>query len=757
MRLNKLRVIGCMAWLLMDLALGIAAVPSLVAPVFTDHMVLQQGMSVPVWGVAKAGTRISVEFSGQTKTTSAGADGKWMIKLDPLTGSFESKDLVILALGQSDRVVLKDVVVGEVWIASGGTNMANTAADLLALANPKIAKYKREPQIKLEKQVNEEIAAANQNIRLFVQGHPNLVRDKPELINWQICSPTSLPSSSFIAYSFGKHLFKEKNVPVGLITAAVNGSRIETWITKEAFESHEFFKDKPVTNGKRGSQAVEISYKFSLQPLIPFATRGILWFQGEQDIWFGASPRDYQKKLELMVQSLRKSWGQDNLFFVMGQLSAARIYGGKDSESPMGVTLLPAYQDAQRRVASLPHTGLVVTSDLTDDTATYCPMNRWEIARRFWLWAAKECYGKNDVASGPLYKGLEIKDSKAILSFDHCGSGLIGAQDRPLRYFQICGPNGAYYPAQANIEGATVVVSNSEVMHPVSVRYGWHQTAPLSLSNKEGLLGSVFSTEDQVPEKSALMAATLPEAGIVKSPIPDKTVVITFDDACLSQFTFAAPVLKKYGFGATYFVCEYPVRTTEKRDELYMTWTQIKELNDMGFEIGNHSMYHPDALAKLPKEKIIEEIEAVENQCLKNGIPNPVSFAYPNYSSSEEVLNIIKERGYLWGRSGGSLYEPTQNHSLMVPCVILPNKPMEKTVEKLNEYIDQAKDGKALILLFHGVPDKPHPWVTFDQVNFENCMKILKESGCTVVALRDLSKYVDSKRAMDYFQPIWRD
>lgn len=705
------------------------------APVFTDHMVLQRDMPVPVWGSAKAGADVTVEFAGQRKTTKTGTDGKWMTKLDALTASAEPKVLTMTEAGVSEKVVIQDVLVGDVWVGSGGSNMATPATGLLAWANPKIAKFKKAPQIKIEKQVQEEIASAtDQRIRLLVVGQPVLLRDRPELKGWQVCSSNAMPHASFIGYCFARELIRDQNVPVGFITAAVGSSRIETWAPGEA------------------------NYRACIQPLIPFALRGLLWHQGEHDIWFGASPRDYYKKLELVVQSWRKAWGREELPFYCGQVSAARIYGGPTSGSEMGVELLPAFQDAQRRISNLPHTGLVVTSDLTDDTASMTPINKWEIAHRFWLWAAHDCYGKTEVVpSGPLFRGMEVRAGKAVLRFGHCGSGLVGSGNKPLRYFQVCGPNGAYYPAQAVIEGDTVVLSSPEVKQPVAVRYAWHQLAPLSLCNKEGLPASLFSSEPNVPEKRGTLAGSLPDAGIVKLPIPDKTVVLTFDDACLSQLTFVAPVLKKYGFGGTFFVGEFPIKPTEKREDLYLTWPQLKALNDMGFEIGNHSMTHPLSLAGLPHDEIVKDIAAVEEACVKNGIPKPVSFAYPNYSSSQEVMDIVRERGYLWGRSGGSLYEPTKDHSLMVPCVILPNKPAEQTVVKLKEYIGQAKDGKALVLLFHGVPDKPHPWVSFDPENFENCMKLLKESGCTVIALRDLSKYVDSKRAMNYFQPVWRD
>lgn len=706
------------------------------APVFSDHMVLQRDRPVPVWGQATAGKEITVEFAGQHKVTTAGSDGKWMVKLDALKASAKPQVLTVAEAGVDEKVVIHDVVVGEVWVGSGGSNMQTPATALLAWANPKIAKYKRAPQIQIEKRVQADIAAAaeQQQIRLLVLGQPVLLRDRPDLKGWQVCSSNTMPHGSFIGYCFARELVRDQNVPVGFITAAVGSSRIETWVQGEA------------------------NYRACIQPLIPFAVRGILWHQGEHDIWFGASPRDYYQKLELIVRSWRKAWGRDDLPFYCGQLSAARIYGGPASGSAMGVELLPAFQDAQRRISNLPHTGLVVTSDLTDDTASMTPIDKWEVARRFWLWAAHDCYGRKEVVpSGPLFKGLEVRDGKAVLTFDHCGGGLAGRDNRPLRYFQMCGPNGAYYPAKAVIEGDSVILSNPEVKQPVSVRYAWHALAPLSLCNKAGLPASLFSSEPNVPEKVGTLAGSLPGAGIVKSPIPDKTVVLTFDDACLSQFTFAAPLLKQYGFGATFFVGEFPVRPTEKRDDLYMTWAQMKQLNDMGFEIGNHSMTHPLSLAGLPRDEIIREIAAVEEACVKNGIPKPVSFAYPNYSSSQEVMDIVRERGCLWGRSGGQLYDPVKDHSLMVPCVILPNKPPEKTVEKLKEYIGQARDGKALLLLFHGVPDKPHPWVTFNPENFENCMKILKESGCTVLALRDLSKYIDSKRAMDFFQPVWRD
>ncbi len=267
--------------------------------------------------------------------------------------------------------------------------------------------------------------------------------------------------------------------------------------------------------------------------------------------------------------------------------------------------------------------------------------------------------------------------------------------------------------------------------------------ASLLVGSTAGLAGTAGAAGDA----NVSPAAVSLEASILRGPIPDKQVVLTFDDACISHFTFVGPLLKKYGFGGTFFVCEMGSQKDQKPED-YMSWPQIRQLHDMGFEIGSHTRNHA-VVTVTPPNKLVEELAYIENKCAEFGIPRPVSFAYPCYSTSGPAITVLRERGYLWARTGGSpVYDPLKVHPLLIPCA----STARNSPQSLKNLIAQAKDGKVLVLLFHGVPDVPHPWVSFEPSDLEACMQVLKETGCHVMAMRDLDRFVDSKKAMVQLQ-----
>ena len=227
-------------------------------------------------------------------------------------------------------------------------------------------------------------------------------------------------------------------------------------------------------------------------------------------------------------------------------------------------------------------------------------------------------------------------------------------------------------------------------------------------------------------------------------PVPDKLVVLTFDDSVASQATFVAPLLKKHGFGATFFITEGFEFLVDKKN--YMTWEQIKALHDDGFEIGNHTKKHAGVGRQKP-EQLTADIEFIETQCAKFGIPKPTSFCYPGYQTSETAVEILKARGYQFARAGGAqAYDPKADNPLTLPQAF-DGKP-ESTLEQFKEAVAKAKDGKIAVMTFHGVPDIKHPWVNTDPAKFETYMQHLKDTGCKVVAMRDLARYLpDTKKS----------
>lgn len=234
---------------------------------------------------------------------------------------------------------------------------------------------------------------------------------------------------------------------------------------------------------------------------------------------------------------------------------------------------------------------------------------------------------------------------------------------------------------------------------------------------------------------------------ILRKPIPDKTVLFTFDDATASQYSVVAPLLVEYGFDATFFICEFPPNFTDTT--LYMNWRQIGELDKMGFEIANHTQTHR-GVSKLTKEQFVTQLEYIEAKSDSMGISHPQSFAYPGYDLSLEAISVLIEKGYQFARAGGSRpYDPSTDHPLLLPSWAL--EPGNKN--EIMEALEQAKDGKVVILTIHGVPDLEHPWVTTSPEQFKAYLDYLKSNGFHIISLRELSRYIDTQEALETLTP----
>ncbi len=235
---------------------------------------------------------------------------------------------------------------------------------------------------------------------------------------------------------------------------------------------------------------------------------------------------------------------------------------------------------------------------------------------------------------------------------------------------------------------------------------------------------------------------------IVKRPIPDKLVVLTFDDAPVSQFMFAAPLLKEYGFGATFYVCEFPPNF--KDNTKYMNWSQIQQLGQMGFEVGNHTHTHA-LVSQLSIEKMIAELTYIENKCdsLKIGITK--TFAYPAYYLDYNSLLALHEKKYLFARIGGSrVYDPNKDHPYLLPSWAM----LSTNVAEIRNAIQQAKGGKIVILTIHGVPDYEHPWVTTTPEILKEHLQYLYDNHYKVISIKDLSYYINAKKAYRKIKPV---
>lgn len=233
---------------------------------------------------------------------------------------------------------------------------------------------------------------------------------------------------------------------------------------------------------------------------------------------------------------------------------------------------------------------------------------------------------------------------------------------------------------------------------------------------------------------------------ILKKKIPNKLVVLSFDDATLSQYSIVAPLLKQYGFTATFFVCEFP---SNFKESLYMNWQQIKELDNMGFEIGNHTRNHAH-VNKLSKDKFIEELHYIEAKCDSLDIAKPSNFAYPGYDLSLAAMEILHDKGYRFARAGGSrTYDPSSDYPLLIPSWATNANNKQQIIEAFN----QARKGKITVLTIHGVPDIEHPWVDTPTELFKEYLQYLSDHHFKVISLRDLNTYINADEAMKNIVP----
>ena len=234
---------------------------------------------------------------------------------------------------------------------------------------------------------------------------------------------------------------------------------------------------------------------------------------------------------------------------------------------------------------------------------------------------------------------------------------------------------------------------------------------------------------------------------ILKKQIPDKLVVLTFDDATASQYTVVAPLLRQFGFGATFFVCEFPTKSADR--SAYMNWQQIKELDQMGFEVANHTRTHV-GVSKISKEQFIEELNYIERKCDSLHIEKPSNFAYPGYDLSLSVMETLHEKGYKFARTGGSrAYDPLTDHPLLVPSWAMNATNKEQIMAAFNE----ARNGRIVVITIHGVPDVEHPWVNTPPELFKEYLQYLADHHFNVISLKDLTNYIDVAEAIKTIVP----
>lgn len=475
--------------------------------IFGDHMVLQRDASVPVWGWAEPGEEVSVSVAGQTKSTKAGADGKWMVKFSNL----KSAGAKTLTVKGKNTITINDVLIGEVWLGSGQSNMAmavNRAKDF----------------------EQEQAGAKLPLVRMFKEeSGPATTAQAEGKGKWVACAPDTVGTFSATLYFFGREIHKTLGVPVGLINSSVGGTPIESWIAPEAQRASKelkpFFdaaekesaeiasedavkryeralanwteaakkaraekkaaprkpRDPRETAGRKGN--VGGLFNGKIAPLIPYAIRGALWYQGEANSTPAKAPF-YEHHLKLLVSDWRARWGYD---FPFAWAQLPNFAGaGRD---------WPAVREAMLKTLALSKTGMGINIDIGDENDIH-PKNKQEVGRRLSLWALGTVYGKKVPAtSGPLPDGHKVRGNEITLSFKHTDGGLV-AQGGELKGFVIAGEDKQWKPAMARIEKDKVIVSSPDVKQPVAVRYAWENFPTCNLFNGAGLPATPFRTDD---------------------------------------------------------------------------------------------------------------------------------------------------------------------------------------------------------------------------------------------------------------------
>jgi sialate O-acetylesterase len=485
-------------------------------PHFGSHMVLQRDMKVPIWGTAGPGEAVTVAFAGQTKAARAGADGRWRVELDPMSASAESRPLVVAGANRDRAVRCDDVLVGEVWLCSGQSNMDFT-----------VAKTEKYYFAGVDNEAQEVAAANFPLIRAFTGEWLRRYEPQTDVPGaWRACTPETAREFSAIGYFFARDLQKEIGSPVGLIVETFGASTAQAWIRREAIAADPRLKPvldefdarvkaysppteeelkpwreavaKARAEGKRPPRAPRpdpvqdqhnptVMFNGMIAPIVPCAIRGVLWYQGESI----TDPKElFPLWNETLITDWRKLWGRertragvDPLPFYFVQLAALKANSNT-----------PTVREQQTLALALPDTGMAVTIDIGDPDNVH-PKNKQDVGARLARIALARTYGRPVEDSGPVYGSMQVAGGAVRLKFSHLGGGLV-ARGGGLKTFVVAGSDGKFAPAAAQIEGDTVVVSSPEVLAPVAVRYAWENYPEgCNLYNVAGLPAAPFRTD----------------------------------------------------------------------------------------------------------------------------------------------------------------------------------------------------------------------------------------------------------------------
>ncbi len=493
-----LKLRSLLAWML-GLCPCFAQAPLTVASLFTDHAVLQRDMPIPVWGTSDQGASVTVAFADQERTCIADADGRWLVQLDAVAGSLKPRSLTVRCPGQ-DTITCRDVVVGEVWICSGQSNMQQSVS--------------RVPEAK-------ELLATAKNIRAFEVPRTCAFTEQDRCKgSWTAKQPTSA-----VAFTFAYFLEQHAELPVGIIHASWGSSSLEAWMPRDMTETLPHFAQlmssfdddedhrKKIAGMLDGSAPwndifmrtqPNILYNAMIHPLAPYACRGVVWYQGERNAkpsigpktpWFerNATMRTYGTALKAWIQRYRKLWSCDDLHFLIVMLPGYAKQIQKRATDPTA-TSWAWMRESQLQALELQHTAVANTIDLGHLTNIH-PTDKLPIGQRLALLAARDTLAGNALAQGPQVRRVEHQDNRLVVHFEHA-TGLRTNDGEAPESFWLATRPGEWFPAEAEIRGETVVLHSPELSQPRYVRYAFAGKPTVNLVNEANLPAYPFRTDE---------------------------------------------------------------------------------------------------------------------------------------------------------------------------------------------------------------------------------------------------------------------
>lgn len=474
--------------------------------VFSDHMVLQRDMPIPIWGTAAAGSEVKATLAGKSAAATADEKGKWKIDFPTLT----SGGPFTLTVSSETTRSYSDVMIGEVWLCSGQSNMDFSLAKTDKRSFAGAENWEKE------------VAAANfPKLRMFTAEWTMHEFPRRDVIgSWVVCSPETAGDFSAVAYYFGRGLLENLDVPIGLVNCSYGASTIESWISSDNLSAHPQFKglldafakkclafrDDPKlfqqyggalarTQGGKAPKTPDpfqdqhnpfVLHNGMIAPILPYGIRGAIWYQGESNM---NTRQLYPALQQALIGEWRRLWKNPELPFYFVQLAPNKSPRPEPSDGQ-----LPQMREAQAKSLSIPHTGMAVTLDIGDEKNVH-PRNKLDVGRRLARLALTGTYGKPGVAAGPMFRDVSIQEGRIRAHFDQIGGGLI-AKDGALKQFAIAGSDRKFVWADAVIEGDTVVVSSPKIPQPAYLRYAWADNpAGANLFNADGFPAAPFRTD----------------------------------------------------------------------------------------------------------------------------------------------------------------------------------------------------------------------------------------------------------------------